>query len=170
MRLKLAGNKGDSLIAIVHNAEASATIPVGTPVVLKLNGTNDGLDVCLPATAGAVLSGSAYYGCVTTALTAGSYGESVIFGMVTNAVVTFMTRAASSNSWSSSASWAQGVILALDTVNNAFLSASASNTSGPNAIYAVLASSLPSSTASATTTSDTRTVITNSARVFVRMI
>lgn len=169
MRLKLAGNKGDSLIAIVHNAD-TVSIPAGTPVALVLNGTNDGLDVVLPATAGAALSGAAYYGCVTSTLAVGAYGESVIFGMVTNAVLTFATRAATSNSWSSSQSMSQGVILALDTVNNAFLSASASNTSGPNAIYALLASSLSSISASATATNLTNTVVTRSARVFVRML
>lgn len=171
MRIKLAGNKGDSAIITVHNAEASADIPRGTPVVYVMNGTNDSLDVVLPATAGAAKSAGFMAGVTTDTITNGKHGEAVAFGVVTYAIMTRMTRAATTDSWSSSASVQSGAILAHDTLNNGFLSVSASqNTAAQFAPFAVLMSSLASSTSSASSTSDTRTAITNSVRVFVRML
>lgn len=170
MRMKQAGNKADSMIAVVRNNEASASIPKGTPVVLQIDSTNDGLEVILPATAGSALSNALRYGVVTTTLAALDYGESFLFGICPYALITRMTRAASSDSWTSSASQASGIGLGLDTINNAFVlgaSAVGSLLTCPNA---VLIDSLASSAASASTTSDSRTAITNAVRAFIRMM
>jgi hypothetical protein len=174
MRAKYAGNKADKIILTVRNGEASASIPRGTPVCLAAgatSATNDGLDVVLPATAGNANSFGLRFGILTDTLTAGSFGESILFGVATYALITRMTRAASTDSWTSSASQASGVALGLDTLNNALLiGASIAGSIASQHADAVLLDSLASSAASASATSDTRTAITNAVRVFVRML
>lgn len=173
MRIKNAGDKGDKVIVNIKNAEVSATIPRGTPVIAILNGTDDGLAVVLPSTAGNALSFNARLGVATAALAVGQVGESIIYGYVAYALITRMTRAgtSTSDSWSSSASIASGIGLGIDTLNNAFvLGASRAGALVSAADNAWLVDSLPSSTASATSTADTRTAITMGARVFVRML
>lgn len=175
MRAKFVGNKADKLIMNVRNDEASASIPAGTPVILNLSttasATADGLGVVLPATAGSANSYSLKYGVLTTVLTTGQYGESVLFGIATNAIVIRATRAASTDSWSATNSSASGVGLGIDTVNNAFtLGASIAGAIVSNALAAVLLDSLSNIVASASATSDTRTALTTAYRVFVRML
>lgn len=174
-RLPVVGNRGNHIISSVRNAETTNSIPRGTPVVLKLSTTadneNDGFFVVLPATAGSAHSYALRYGVVTDTLAAGVNGESILFGVANYALVTRATRAASTDSWSASATVASGIALAIDTLNNAFLQAASSAGSlasvAPNA---VLLDSLATVSASASATSDTRTAITVSARVFVRMM
>lgn len=171
MRAKYAGNLADKIIVTIKNAEASASIPRGTPVIMVLNATDDGLAVVLPATAGAALSFNARLGVTTTTLTAGQTGESIAFGYVQYALVTRMTRAASTDSWTSSAAVASGIGLGIDTLNNAFLmGASRAGSLVSAADNAWLVDSLAASVASASATSDSRTAITNGARCFVRML
>lgn len=175
LRLNQVGNKAGRVIATVKNGETTASIPRGTPVVLKLSTTadndNDGLSVVLPATAGDPHSFAFRYGVVTDTLAAGVLGESILFGNASYALITRATRAASTNSWSASASVASGIVLAIDTLNNAFLQAASSAGSlASAAANAVLVDSLAAVVASASATSDTRTAITVAARVFVRMM
>ncbi len=174
MRIKQVGDKPDRIIMFVRNAEASASIPRGTPLVLNLSTTTnakDGMDVVLPGTAGDPLSYAARYGVVTDTLAAGANGESILFGMCAYALVTRATRAASSNSWSASASTASGIALGIDTINNAFtMGASIAGSIATNHVDAVLIDSLAAVVASATATTDTRTALTVGARVFVRML
>lgn len=174
MRAKYVGNKADRIIMNVKNTETSVSIPRGTPVILNMTGTlaaDDGLGVCLPATAGSANSFGLKYGIVTDTLVTNQLGESILFGMANYTLITRMTRAASSDSWTSSASVASGVGLGIDTINNAMLlGATVAGSIASNAMLAILVDSLASSAASATATSDNRTAITNAARVFVRML
>jgi hypothetical protein len=168
MNSKMVGNKADVVRNPVKNAESSSTISKGRPCVLAINGTDDGLAVVLPATAGAAKSNSLLYGIALDDILAGKIGEVVVFGISRYTIITRMTRAASSDSWTSSASVNTGVLLGADTINNA-LTLGASLASNFNAM-AVLAETLASSAASATATSDTRTAITNAVRVFVKLL
>lgn len=174
MRAKYTGSRPDRVIMSVQNNEVSASIPRGTPVILSATGvaaTDDGLDVVLPATAGNVNAYGLRYGVLTTTLLAGQNGESILFGVAPFALVTRATRAASSDSWTSSASIASGVALGIDTINNAFLiGASIAASIATNHIDAVLMDSIASFAASATATTDARTVLTSGQRVFVRMM
>lgn len=171
MRAKFAGNKRDSVILNFKNAEASASIPRGTPVILVLNATDDGLACVLPSTAGAALSFNARFGVATETVAATLVSEAICFGYVQYALITRMTRAASTDSWTSSASVASGIGLGIDTLNNAFLlGASRAGSLVSAADNAWLVDSLASSAASASATSDTRTAITNGVRAFVRML
>jgi hypothetical protein len=174
MRAKYVGNKADKIILNVQNTEVSANIPKGTPVILKLSDTaqtDDGLDVVLPSTAGSSLSYSLKFGVLTDSLTPGSYGESILFGVANYALVTRMTRAASTDSWTSSASTISGVGLGIDTLNNAFVpGGTVVGSIASNIMVAIMLDSWASSAASASSTADTRTAITNGNRVFVRMM
>lgn len=170
MRITQVGNIKDHVAINVKNGEASATIPRGTPVVLAINGTDDGLGVVLPATAGAQKSGTLQMGVVLGSLAQGQLGESMVYGVVPYAIITRATRAASSDSWSASASHSNYWVLAIDTLNNAFLPQASSLLTNTFAPQAALLDSMAAIAASATATSDTRTAITTSARVFVRMM
>jgi hypothetical protein len=160
----------------VKNAEASASIPRGTPVVLDLSTTadaaGDGLEVVLPSTAGNVISYGAKFGVLTDTLAAGATGESILFGISTYTLITRATRAASTDSWTSSASQASGAVMAgIDTLNNAFLTAASSAASLASALPAgLLLDSIASFAATASSTADTRTVLTSAVRAFIRMM
>lgn len=170
MRIKQVGNKADKTVVVIRNAESTSTIPRGTPVVLVLNGTNDGLDVVLPATAGNALSGVARYGVATDSILASQYGESIVSGYVAYALITRMTRAATTDSWTSSASVASGIGLGIDTLNNAFVLGASQAATVASLPIAFLVDTLASSAASASATSDARTAITNAVRAFVKML
>lgn len=171
MRVKTVGNKADKSLVVIRNGEASASIPRGTPVTLVFNGTNDGLDVVLPSTAGDAKNGAFKYGITVDTLASGAFGESQVFGYSPYALLTKMTRAASSDSWTSSASSASGIAMGWDSINNALIgNASMVGSLGTLRAGVVLAASLASSAASASNTSDTRTAITNAVQVFIRMM
>ena len=119
------GNKADHIRLTLKN-EDTVSIPPGTPVSLMLNGTDDGLAIALPSTNGAAKAQSAFLGVTLATHAVNDVGTVISFGIVPYALLTVMTRGASSNSWSSSASVAVGELLAIDTINNAFLLESAS--------------------------------------------
>lgn len=176
IRLNQVGNKAGKIAATVRNAEASASIPRGTPVILNLStttdNTKDGLDVVLPSTAGAAVGYLGRFGIITDTTAVGQQSEAILFGVATYAIFTRMTRAASSDSWTSSASLASGIACGVDTLNNALLlvGASVAASIATNHMDYALLDSVASAAASATATSDTRTAITSSARAFVRML
>lgn len=176
MRAKFVGNKADKIIMNVRNDEASASIPAGTPVVLNLSTTAsasaDGLGVVLPSTAGDPLSFACKYGVLTATLAAGQFGESVLFGIVTNALIVRATRASSTASFSTFTTVASGIGLGLDTVNNAFntTGASIAGAIASNAMMAILLDSLSTGSGSASTTSVTANTKYDTARVFLRML
>lgn len=169
MRFKMVGNKRDTAAVVVRNAEASASIPAGTPVCLNLSGTDDGLGVILPSGSAAKAHAGAF-GVTLGAIDAGKYGECQVFGFCSTAIYLLGTRAASSDSWTSTASVALGVLLNIDTINNAFSSSGGTLAKSAFLPMAVLAASVASVAASATATSDTRTALTTSASVFLRML
>src|SRR6185436_14861164 len=121
MRISTVGNKSDHVAIVVKNGEASASIPRGTPLVLALNGTDDGLAVVLPASATAQKAGTQQMGVALGTMAAGTTGEAIVYGIAPYAIITRATRAASSDSWSASGSHSNFWVLAIDTLNNAFL-------------------------------------------------
>ncbi len=190
MRFKTVGNKRDGVYVTVRNAETSANLPVGCPVVLNnMNGTNDGLDVVLPATAaanglqvlmmGAVAAPGAN---ASPGIPAGGYGEAQVFGFCPNLLLTINTRSASTASWTSQTSIASGGFQQLipETVCNGWTTAAPQTfvTGATTATvvfanwlpYAILGQSLASQAASASATSDTRTCIYASVKGFLRIL
>lgn len=181
MRAKYVGNKADKLSAVIRNAEASSTINRGMPVVLNMNGTNDGLDVVLPSTAGAVKTAAFRYGVALTDLNPGDIGEAMMFGECDFVRLTLQTRANTSggSSFSTADTVALGLILTIVTQANAFSTAavtvaaasSADQTlSLGNQDYARIGQSLASAAGIATTSTETRTAITQGVKAFLRMM
>lgn len=167
--MKTVGN-GKDLVAIVIRNNAGSTMASGTPICLELSGTRDGIDAVLPSSSAAKAHAAAY-GVVLNAILDQQNGEAQVFGFNQNIVLLRQTRATSTDSWTSNnAGFALGVVLNVDTVNNAF-----STSGGTQAVtgflpFAVLAASVSTWAASASATSDTRTAITVSAKAFLRMM
>lgn len=167
MRFKSVGNKQDIAAIVIRNAEASASIPVGSPVVFKLAATNPGLDVVLPSSE-VTMATAGCYGVALATLAAGNYGEAAVFGYCQNIAIMTQTRAASSDSFSTN-SGAAGLILCVDTVNNVFTTTGGTQAKSGFMPFAILAQSFTAS-GSATTSSDTRTVATVASKAFLRMM
>lgn len=169
MRMKSVGNKADILAVVIRNAEASAIIPLGTPVVLSANGTNDGLDVVLPSTAGASKMHSLAYGVTIGPVLSGGYGEALIYGFHNAVVLTRQTRPTSTDTWNSNASLASYILLNIESVGNG-LQTGATLASTNFLPFAVLGQSLASYASSVSSTADTRTAITAAVKAFLRII
>ena len=173
MRIKAVGNKADHILGVVKNEESTAAIPAGAPVVLLMgqtgplgwNGTDDGIAVCLPKTAGASKATSLLYGIATASIANLALGEVLMFG-IGNAILNMGTFTTGTSSASSTLP--AGAILCVDTVNNCLQLASASLGSNNFIPNMVLANS--ASFAAITITSATQTVNTIMAEVFVRLI
>lgn len=168
------------------------SIPAGTPVLLNIGqtpqptiyqnglpaGVEDGLQVVLPTTGannsnfglGAALAAQLFhYGVAIANIGYNQLGEVMVHGVYPFALFVRATRAASTNSWSSSASLAAGQLLTVDTINNAYTSlATASATHQLSMLPVFLLDSIATLAASATATTDTRTAIITQQRVFIR--
>lgn len=170
MRFQTNGDKPTFIAVQVRNARASSgAIATGAPVILALNGTNDGLAVVLPNEASVAGHSAFAYGIAVEPIAAGQLGECQVYGYNRNVTLFLSSRAASTDSWASRASIATGVGFALDTVNNC-LSTVALTAALALGNASALAASIASAASSASATSDTRTAITTSAKVFLRML
>jgi hypothetical protein len=163
-----ASGNGDSVLVGIANGEASASIPRGTPCILSNAG--DGFSVVLPATAGAAKSNALAFGVATETMSVGQKSSAFAYGYSPYNIMRVATRAASTDSWTSSQSIASYALLGVDTVNNAFVTISASAGTGNWGVMGVLLQSIASIAASATNTSDTRTAITQAVTAFIRMM
>jgi uncharacterized protein (DUF1501 family) len=179
--MKSVGNKADLCAVVVRNAEASASIPAGSPVVLVMNGTNDGLDVVLPSTSASLQKVQGLqYGVNTRTMAAGDYGESIVFGFTPTLLLERQTRVSSSNVWASEAARSVGEYLSIDTVNNYWVTTVSTYGVVTNATtdtiavqhrpLVALGQTLASYASSASSTADTRTAITASVKAFVRLM
>lgn len=160
----------EAMMVPVKNAESSASIPLGSPVCLVLNGTNDGLAVVLPSTGGAIKAHSLFYGIASEVITAGAYGETVISGFNNYVRILRQTRAASTDAWASVAAIAVGECLNVDTVNNVMVRSASIAASAflPICIAAETIASATTLASTSFTTGDTRTAITSAMKAFLR--
>lgn len=151
-------------LVYVTNSEATKTISKGAPCYYELDGTDDGLNVKSPSSGSDLLSHMFFAGVPAAKdLIAGAGDSIVAYGFVPALKITRATRAASTDSWSSSQSISAGVALTIDTVNDAWV------TGGDTLAKrrAAAGASIPSMAASASSTADSRTVITTSVKGFV---
>ena len=122
MRFQSLGDKAGFISEHVRNAEASATIPKGTPVALVLNATEDGFAVVLPSTAGATKTHLGKYGVALDDILAGQIGEVQLAGVCRYAIMSLQTRA--NTSGGSTFGTADTVpllaVLSVNSVNNFF--------------------------------------------------
>lgn len=148
------GNKPLYTAITVKNAEASVAIPNGTPVALVMNGTDDGLAVVLPSTAGATKASSFFQGvCYNPGgqiLAVAALGQCIVGGLALNVRITQSTRATTTDSFNSWTSCALGDILSVDTVANG-LSRSGAGSNSHVGFLAVLGQTLASGASSGST-------------------
>lgn len=189
MRFNLAEvTRPEKAIGVFRNAETSLSISLGAPLILNLSsaaqpttgsdgfaaGYEDGLQVVLPNTATANPSANFPYGVnLTPNVGVNQIGEAMLYGVVPYALVTRATRAASTDSWTSSASssLAGGFLLNIDTLNNAFKTyASTASLYQPHQGDMVMLDSFSSLPSSASATSDSRTAILVGYRAFIRLL
>lgn len=166
---QLNKDKPEGVVLQVHSGESSASIPAGTPVILALDGTNDGLDVILPGSESA-LANSALYGVTLGVIASGAYGNVRAFGFNRETILRQRTRANTTDSWSAIVSLEKGHMLAIDTVNNAFSTKVASLAASAFLPVALLAETQASIAGSASTTANASTVQTTSVKTFVRFM
>lgn len=168
MRFQTLGNKPAFISNTVTNGEASATINAGNLCILKLGGADNGLAVVLPATAGAAKSNVYMYGVALEQAAPGVHFSVLQFGYCRNITLVRASRAASTDSWASVASLETNLYLVPNTLGNGF--SSGGTTSGAGIVAAMLAESLAAVASSASNTSDTRTLLTLSAKAIIRMM
>lgn len=177
------GFKAQKITVGVKNAEASVTMPAGSPVVLPMNGTNDGLDVVLPSTTASLkVVRALHYGVLTSALNVQQYGVAVVFGFTPTLLLQRQTRASSTDVWATQAALSAGDWLTIDTTNNRFITQATGGITvvtnattdtvaleRPQPLWAA-AQTLASFASSASSTADTRTAITATIKAFVRVM
>ncbi len=167
MEIGQTGNAPARVTFQAKSDEASATIPVGSPVCFQFDATDDGLAVILPS-GSAPKSHALGFGVAVSQFTPGGNGRVQTYGFVRNAVILLQTRTASGESFSAS-THSQGALLNVDTVNNAFSTSGGTLAKTSYLPFAVLAESTAAA-ASASTTADTRTAVTGFMKIFVRMM
>jgi len=182
MRSQTLGDKRDFFSARVRSAEASATIGRGRPVCLAINGTEDGLAVVLPSSKSAGHANVFKYGVALADILPGQLGEVQLYGLCNYVIMSLQTRANTSggSSFSTADSITDlGVLLSLNTVNNFFstvastvaaASSDAQTLSKVNDLPGFLAQTIASAAGIATGTGETRTVITQAVKAFLRML
>lgn len=161
------GNKPDRLAVNIKNAD-TVTIPVGSPVCMIVNGTDDGVAVVLPSSA----AGKAFsflYGVTLGSLTVGQQGEAQVFGFVNNLILIRATRA-TTDSWGAGATVTDPLALVVDSVGNGFKTSGGTLAQTTILPFAFLAQTLASYAGSASSTADTRTSLTTLVKAFVRML
>ena len=189
MRFKSAGNKADLMAVVVHNAD-TVTIGVGVPVVLNGNGTNDGLDVVLPST-NATLANiiASRYGVTCESMVVGAYADAIVFGFHPGVTLEINSRASTTASWSTQAAVSAGAYLTIDTVNNLLVTQVATQGFNTNSLtnnalgtfyntplgmllggVSGTGTLVASQAGSASSTADTRLVLTASVHAFIRMM
>ena len=168
MRAKYVGNKGDKVFMICKN-EDTVSIPVGSPVCLALNATDDGLAVILPSTTASLAHGG-LFGVTTKTLAVNDYGEVQVFGFCQEIILLTGTRATSTDSFSTQ-SGAVGIALNVDTVNNVFSTSGGTQAKTAFLPWGILAQSFTQAgIASTTGTFTTVTAITQYVKAFLRIM
>lgn len=113
MRFKVVGSKRDVMAVVVKNKDAN-TIFAGAPLVLQVNGTDDGLAVTTTTNLAAALQ-SNFFGVAYADIVANAYGEAQVFGFNDATRLRVTTRAASTDVWASYPAGGIGDILELVT-------------------------------------------------------
>lgn len=181
MRSQTLGDKREFFATHIRNAEASTTIPKGTPAALVFNGTEDGFAAVLPSTAGAAKMVASRFGVALDDILAGQVGEVQLYGLCNYVIMSLQTRANTSgaSSFSTADTVALLVALSINTVNNFFSTKASTTAFASTDVFTLsafqdnpgfIAQSLASVAGIATSTSETRTVVTQAVKAFLRMM
>lgn len=151
----------------------------GQPVVLRGNGTQDGVAVVLPSSGSAATVFSLLYGVATRDYAANEPGEVQCYGVCEAIALFRQTRSATTADWSSASSIPSYGVFLVDSTVNCFTNAGTQGATGAASTFGTFTSPLPfvvglqtlaaaASTASAT--SDTRTRIATYVKAFLRLM
>lgn len=154
----------------VKNAD-TVSIAKGTPVVFSMSGTRDGFDIVKPSNSNALQSAALLAGILCQDLAIGAIGAAAVRGPVDDVPYMIRTRAGTTgtDSWATEAAISIGQALSLDTVNNAFETASAAQ--AEQVVPAICAAETVATVAgSATSTANALTVSTGTLKVFLRLM
>ncbi len=123
IRKTINKDKSDFETTTDKNAETSATLKLGSPVIYKCTGAllTDGLDVIAPSSSTAVKATSLFAGILMRDCVPGDIAEAAINGFVQNGLLARGTRAATTAAWPSFQAIALGDQLVIDTVMNAWV-------------------------------------------------
>lgn len=181
MTSQTLGDKKDFLATHVRNSEASATIPKGAPVILKMNGTEDGFAVVLPSSSSASKIAMFYYGVAMDDILAGQIGNVQREGVCNYIKIELQTRANTSggSSFSTADTLLLGALLGIDSAGNCFKTV-ASTVAAPsnadqtltlnNQAFGALGQSVNSQAGIATSTSETRLTVTTNVKAMLRLM
>lgn len=170
MQGKRIGNKPESLEIPVINGETSEVEP-GTPVCFKFDATDDGIEVVLPATAGAAKADTLLAGIVVEKnlpITLPKTGLAQVYGYCRVTKIVRQTRAATTDSFASYVAVAIGDRFVVNTIANA-MSRSDAGVAGIAPGRVIAAETLASGASSASSTSITVTAITGTMKTFLRL-
>jgi len=171
MRFKtIDKDKPDYIASSVRNAESSATIPLGTPVVFAINGTQDGLAVVLPSSSTAVKATNFFAGVATKSAVPGEVFDALSHGFCLNVLYSRGSRSATTAAWPSFVAIALGDMCTIDTVQNAF-AYSTVGAAGVNAPIACVADTANTAASTTTAASSAYTQWTGSyATILMKMV
>ena len=170
MRFQTNGAKGQFLDVLVKSDESSVTIKAGAPVFYKPDSSNvKGLAVVSSEGLTAVLQ-PFFAGIATQEIAPGKFGNARCYGLMLEARVAKMTRAASTDSWASYPAGAIGDILTPQTLAGvqALLAAAAAGSATNNMWNFILAEAFVSTTTLGSSYSSGNLAIVDTLRVFVR--
>lgn len=184
MRTNSLGNGKEKIINRVKNAETSATIPRGVPVVLTMTGTDDGLAVVLPGTAGAAKAAAFAFGVALDDIVAGAFGDVQSYGVCDYVKLCLQSRSQSTgaNTIPTADTVALGaqLLLVTDTrLGGAFstiastvaaASSDAQTLTRNNLQNGFLGQSIASVDSLPTSTSETRLAVTQAVKAFLRFM
>lgn len=183
MSVQVGGNK--TYIQLVPVRAGASAIAAGSPVILTINGTEDGLAVVLPSGSDATKAGVLAYGVAVGAIAANSLGSAQVYGFCRQAILMNRTRAATNATWQTTAALSVGQPLVIDTVNNCFniavaptfygtgANASSDTLGTPTGMWgynAVVAQTAASSATQASSLGPVSTASTALIKVFLRMM
>jgi hypothetical protein len=143
-------------------------------VIWQLGSTSDtdgdGIDVTLPSTAG-VINYQLWGGVNTLALATGQFGEAIVYGFAPSTLVKLNSRATSTDSWTSMAAIASGVLLVPDFTNNVWQTlANVAAQSSPGLILLDAIASIQTAVSNSYAAADTRVIVGGLKRAFVRLL
>lgn len=115
------GGKAEGMVHVVKNLD-TVEIPAGAPCIFNFNGTDDGLSVVLPSTAGAAKVAAFTAGPAVKTIPVGALQNVQVYGFNRYTRILRSTRAASTNDWAAgTVAFAVGDLLVPDTTGNAWI-------------------------------------------------
>ena len=167
MNFKRVGNKAEKVFVPVKNDEVAATIKIGSPVTLSLDGTDDGLAVVLPSTAVAAMQAAATLGITAGDIVPGQVGDCQVYGICYSTRLVRATRALPTDPWPAAAIInTKGLQLIPDVVNNAFTVGMAAT----GKVSVLLAQVVPAYAGGPSAPGDTSLALIVLVKSFVRMM